>query len=207
MAEETPPTYTQRFEKYGNRGKGVKQAAKDRKRLMEIRKATPKPTPPDTSGELAPGLLTETLPAMGQEARFDELRKQGKNPGYNLGLSENEIGFNKALRNTIQSNRKRVDQLREKLSDVTNARQRAMIQNKIGRQNYRTQNFKAQLFAPEGANAGMLPQYERMNLEPGGPIPRPAAPFRPRPVPPPARPGMNRPKKPKGGNTGGVTPR
>ena len=42
---ETPPTYTQRFAQYGNRGQGVKQAAKDRKRLMEIRKATQHPHP------------------------------------------------------------------------------------------------------------------------------------------------------------------
>lgn len=196
MAED----YEQRFAQYGNRGRGVKQAAKDRKRLMEIRKATPKPTPPDTTGALAPG-LADTLAETAQSVQFDEARKQGKNPGYNLGLSEDEAAYNQSVRKSIGNIRDRVGQIREKLQDSTNARQRAMLQNKIGSMNFRRQNFKRQLFAPEGANAGKLPQYERMKIK-DGEMPAPSRPFTPRPVPP--RQGRPRPQGPA---TGGAAPR
>lgn len=197
MAED----YEQRFAQYGNRGRGVKQAARDRKRLMEIRRATPKPPPPDTTGALAPG-LDQTLADTAQWKQFEDLRKEGKNPGYNLGLSEDEVAYNKALRSSIGNIRDRVAQIRETLQDSTNARQRAMLQNKIGSMNFRRQNFKRQLFAPEGANAGKLPQYERMNIK-DGEVPAPSRPFNPRPVPPK---GGQRPK-PQGPATGGAAPR
>lgn len=142
-----------------------------------------------------------------QAEKFAQLRKEGKRPGFNLGLSQNEIAYNKAVRNSIQGTKNRVQKLRELLGNATNANQRTRIQNKIGRQNYRRQNFKSLLFAPEGENAPTLPQYERMGIEPGQGIPRPSRGFRPRPLPgqqpkPSARPGMRKPT----GNNGGVAP-
>lgn len=216
MAED----YEQRFAQYGNRGRGVKQAAKDRKRLMEIRKATPAP-PPATTGNS----VEDSMAAIAQEqankdqaALFEKLREEGKRPGYNLGLSEDEVGYNQAVRKSIGNIRDRVGQIREKLQDSTNARQRAMLQNKIGSMNFRRQNFKRQLFTPTGANAPVLPQYDRMKIK-DGEVPAPSRPFTPRPVPPKGggrqvtaqatlrQAQVRKPKRPGSGPTGGATPR
>lgn len=202
MAED----YEQKVKNYGNRAQSVKRAGKDRRRLMEIRRAAAKnaPPPPDTSGELAPGLLTETLPAMGQEVRFDQLRKEGKNPGYNLGLSADEIAYNQAVRQSLKGIGGRVDALKDRLGSVKNSDRRDALRDRLTEFQTRRQNFKRNLFAPTGPNAGVLPRNERLGLKPGQMSWEAPKATRPKP---PARPGMGKPnpKKPNPKNPKGPT--
>lgn len=191
--------YKQVTTQYGNRAQGVRQAANARKRLMKLRRQSGSRFTPeqvaalqglsqqlggsgevtgDTTGKMGDYKATpeDQAAVKAQKERFDKMRAEGKNPGYNLGLSENERAFNQSVRKSVGSTRNRIGKLRELLAGAGD-NQADRIRNRIERQKTRRDNFRAQLFTPTGTNAPK----------------------------PPARPGMKRPK-PKGGNTGGVAP-
>ena len=192
--------YKQQNRRYGNRAQGVRQAASARKQLMKLRRESQSRFTPeqqqalaalsqqfggtgevtqDTRGPMGEYQATaaDTAAVAAQQQRIKERNAQvnpetGRNyrAGMNLGLSQNEIAFNQSVRRSKQGTQSRINQIRDRLDDVS-GRQKKVMLNRLGNLQKRRDNFGGLILGPQGAAAPKPParQRQRQPKRPGGP--------------------------------------
>lgn len=191
--------YEQNINKYGQ-NRGVRQAANARKRLVQLRKNSQSRFTPEQQQALSAlstqfggtGQATQSTAGKptgyqataadnaaveAQKARIEARNKEvnpetGRNyrAGMNLGLSQNEIAFNRSVRGAKQGTQKRIGQIRERLDDVS-GRQKQVMLKRLGNLQKRRDNFGGLLFGPTGAAAPKPPARPKKRGGGGGVAP------------------------------------
>lgn len=182
--------YKQQNRRYGNRAQGVRQAFAAKKRLTKLRRESQSRFTPeqvaalqslsqqfggtgevtqDTRGPMGDYQATaaDTARVQAQQKRIKERNAQvnpetGRNyrAGMNLGLSQNEIAFNQSVRRSKQGTQGRIDQIRDRLGDVS-GRQKKIMLNRLGNLQRRRDNFGRALIGPSGQAAPKPPARQR----------------------------------------------
>ena len=181
--------YQQNINKYGQ-NRGVRQAANARKRLMELRRSSQSRFTPEQQQALSAlstqfggtgeatqstagkptgyqATAADAAAVAAQKARIEARNKEvnpatGRNyrAGMNLGLSQNEIAYNQAVRGAKQGTQKRIGQIRERLDDVS-GRQKQVMLKRLGNLQTRRDNFGKLVLGPSGQAAPKPPARPR----------------------------------------------
>lgn len=168
-------------------GRGVRQAARQRRQLEKLRKQSQSrytaeqqtalsdlskqmggtgQVTQDTRGPMGKYQATEADKAA-VAAKQKQIADRNKkiNPetgkkyraGYNVGLSANEIAFNESVRASSRNLKNRIDRIRDRLGDDIGDKRAKILRNRLDTFRTRRGNFRKQLFAPVGEAGAKLP--------------------------------------------------
>lgn len=168
-------------------GRGVRQAARQRRQLEKLRKRSQSrytaeqqqslsdlskqmggtgEVTADTRGPMGKYQATDAdkaAVAAKQKQIADRNKKinpeTGKkyNAGFNVGLSANEIAFNESVRASSRGLKNRIDRIRGRLGDDIGDKRAKILKQRLQTFRTRRSNFRDQLFAPVGDAGSKLP--------------------------------------------------